>query len=354
MSSELPDMLIESLGRVLLDNCGAERVQAAESGGFDAQLWALLEELGFPLALVAEAQGGISASVDDLLAVVRLAARHAAPVPLAESALLAAWAAGESGLAFGDGVYSVVVQDGASPMKATRVGVGWRVDGTAVGVPAARFAQQLFVVAEAGVTPVMARVAVAELHLDSGNNLAGEARDSVVCDNVLVEADAAREMAADFPQRLYRLGALCRAVQMTGAMERTLELSVNYASERQQFGRPLAKFQAVQQQLAIAAAEVAACQAIIGMAARNLHGADAEVAVAAAKIRAGEAASLVARVAHQVHGAMGFTQEYPLHHLTRRLWSWRDEYGSEAQWAERLGKQVTQRRAVWPMITALK
>ena len=87
----------------------------------------------------------------------------------------------------------------------------------------------------------------------------------------------------------------------------------------------------------MAAADAAAC--VI-----QQHGlAQAELAIAAAKLRTGEAASNGAAIAHQVHGAMGFTQEYPLHYATRRLWSWRDEFGNESYWAERLGAMLLAR-----------
>ena len=80
----------------------------------------------------------------------------------------------------------------------------------------------------------------------------------------------------------------------------------------------------------------------------------AELALAAAKIRAGEAAGAVAEIAHQVHGAIGFTHEHSLHRLTRRLWSWRDEFGTESHWSRELGRTVMAAGAdtLWPTITA--
>jgi len=76
--------------------------------------------------------------------------------------------------------------------------------------------------------------------------------------------------------------------------------------------------------------------------------------VAVAKVRVGEAAGNGAAIAHQVHGAMGFTYEHSLHHSTRRLWAWREEFGNEAVWAARLGRMVAERGAdgLWPFITA--
>ena len=122
-----------------------------------------------------------------------------------------------------------------------------------------------------------------------------------------------------------------------------------------QFGRPIGRFQAVQQNLAVlagqAAAATAAAEAGIEAAAHDLN----SPAVAAAKIRTGEAAGIGAAIAHQVHGAIGFTQEHRLHYSTRRLWSWRDEFGNEAFWARRLGGKIAAAGAdqLWRGITAM-
>jgi acyl-CoA dehydrogenase len=125
-----------------------------------------------------------------------------------------------------------------------------------------------------------------------------------------------------------------------------------------QFGRPIGRFQAVQQQLALAAAEVAAASAAASAAARvatadGMLAASTRFAVAAAKARTGEAAGEVARIAHQVHGAIGFTREHDLRLLTTRLWAWRDEDGSEAEWQEWLGGAALEAGAdgLWPLIT---
>jgi acyl-CoA dehydrogenase len=155
---------------------------------------------------------------------------------------------------------------------------------------------------------------------------------------------------------LFRRGALARAVLMAGAMERTLDTAVNYACERKQFGRPIAKFQAVQQQLAVMAGQVAAAGAAADAGVEALAEADPakqEFLIAMAKTRVGDAATLASEIAHQVHGAIGFTREYSLQLSTRRLWSWRDEFGGDTEWAARVGAYVCAQGAdaLWPTLT---
>jgi alkylation response protein AidB-like acyl-CoA dehydrogenase len=105
----------------------------------------------------------------------------------------------------------------------------------------------------------------------------------------------------------------------------------------------------------VAAAGAAADAASAAIVRHGIDDGRALFAVAAAKIRAGEAAGAGAAIAHQVHGAMGFTREYSLHHSTRRLWAWRDDFGAESVWAMRLGNIAISAgaRALWPALTSL-
>jgi alkylation response protein AidB-like acyl-CoA dehydrogenase len=153
------------------------------------------------------------------------------------------------------------------------------------------------------------------------------------------------------------IGAAVRAVQMTGALETVLDLSVRYAGERMAFGRPIAKFQAVQHNLARLGGEVAAALAASGSAADTLTNAtDFDQAmlleIAAAKIRVGEAVTTGGAIAHQVHGAIGWTAEHILQRFTRRMWGWRDDFGAESHWAAMLGDMVAGggADALWPML----
>ena len=146
---------------------------------------------------------------------------------------------------------------------------------------------------------------------------------------------------------------------MAGAMGRALALSIEHVNTRQQFGRPLGKFQAVQQSLAVMACEVRAVEAVAAalatrLDAANLDTAAADFEIAAAKLRANRAVGVVAAIAHQVHGAIGFTEEYDLHRVTVPLMRWRGAHGNDAYWAQRLGRHVADLggRGLWEAMTA--
>ncbi len=154
-------------------------------------------------------------------------------------------------------------------------------------------------------------------------------------------------------------GAVLRSCQMVGALRKSLELARDYALDREAFERPISKFQAVQHQLARMAGETAGLEAAALQAATHLEGvfegsAAAWQAGVCAKIKAGSAAREGARIAHQVFGAIGFTREHVLHRYTNALLSWRDDYGSETDWARRLGNAVLQHGGdeFWPRMTA--
>jgi acyl-CoA dehydrogenase len=187
----------------------------------------------------------------------------------------------------------------------------------------------------------------------TGANLAGEPHGSLALDGVEVHGMVVTsERADEFRARF----ALARAVQMSAALEQALRWTVQYAGERQQFGRPLAAFQAIQMQLAEMAGAVGAAAAATDAAVEALDRGSPEfvLAAAAAKTAAGSAVEVVARLAHQVHGAIGFTEEHRLHHLTRRLWAWRDEAGSELAWSRELGARLTaDDGGLWAALTRL-
>jgi hypothetical protein len=152
----------------------------------------------------------------------------------------------------------------------------------------------------------------------------------------------------------FRAMALARSGQIAGAISAALTLCIEHTRQRQQFGKPLASFQAIQQQLAVLAEEAAAARAAAASAAHAADRSEAGFEIASAKLRCNIAAGQAASIAHQVHGAIGFTMEYDLQKFTRPLWLWRSEYGNDRHWADIIGKLAAARGAdgFWPGLTA--
>ncbi len=148
--------------------------------------------------------------------------------------------------------------------------------------------------------------------------------------------------------------AMMLAAKMAGALNAALDLSIQYTRERHQFGKPLASFQAIQQQLAVFAEEAAAADMAVAAAFRAADRGNAAFEIACAKLRANQAARISTGIAHQVHGAMGFTAEYRLQHLTKRLWAWGSEHGNERYWADWIGTRIAARGPAnfWNDLTA--
>ena len=346
-------LVIDTTARLLDELCGPEVVGAAEDGVWPGALWEALEGSALTRAWIPEAFGGPGTSLADGFAIARAAGAYAVPAPLAET-LLGGWLASEAGLEPPEGPLTVAPVDAASSVELE----GDALYGSAARVPFARACGHLVVVFGNGGAGGVAIVERAACALEPGTSLAGEPSDTVLFDGVIPISRSAPG-TVDHAERLRRMGAVLRAGQMAGALERCLEQSLRYAADRHQFGRPIAKFQAVQHNLAVLTREVAAAttSADAAVSAIARHGIEDErtfLAVAAAKIRGGQAAGTGAGIAHQVHGAMGFTREYSLQHRTRRLWAWRDEFGPETVWAIALGRHVAKRGAddLWATVTA--
>jgi len=317
---------------------------------WDPALWAALAGAGLTGVGLAEEAGGSGGELADAVAVVAALARGAGAVPVAEQLLVAGPAVLAAGLDLPP------VEDPLTlalhGVLAEPAGQGWTFAGTAIDVPWAAVASAAAVVAQGPDGPLLAVVPLSSATVQPVASLAGEPHGSVTLDRVTV-AQAAPMTDAQVALMRSRF-ALARAVQLAAAMEQVLAWTVQHAGEREQFGRPLSRFQAIQMELAEMAGEVTAVTALVDAAVQVLAcSADVELAAAAAKVRAGSAVEVVARLAHQVHGAIGFTQEHRLHHLTRRCWSWRDEAGSELAWSHSLGAALVASGpdGLWPALT---
>lgn len=298
--------------------------------------WDQVVELGLPSLVLPEDAGGFGGTWQDALIVFRLIGYHALALPLAEAAVAARLAAG---LGFAGRGTIASRSDGKI--------VDERFTGTVQGAVASEGAGFVAVPIPGGTGGTMILATEGAVCI-AGRNPAGEPRDVLHFTKAPVRAGY---------EDVFKLGAFVRVAQIAGGLDAALSMSVGYVNERQQFGRPLAKFQAVQQSLATFACEAAAANcAAMGVAqALDRSGGDASFEVAAAKLRANRAVGAGTSAAHQVHGAIGFTQDYALQPTTRRLWSARSEFGGDSHWAAQIGGRVAVAGAdrFWADLTAL-
>ncbi len=325
------ELLVETIENLLAKEVTPERISAAE-GSMDAALWTLLEESGLTSVGIPEASGGAGGTLYDFAAIIRAAGRHAAPVPIADTLVAATFLAGRP--------------IPAGPIALASV----PADRPTVRIPWGGVAEHVVAVSDAGVA---LHAAGSLTPANRGNNYAGEPY-------IEVAAEALRATAQPgpaTPEHALASGALGRAMLLAGGLERAVDLSIQYANEREQFGKQIGKFQIIQHYLSEMAGEAAAAGAAVDNAVDVLVSSTDQtehvLAIAAAKAYTGRAVTTVNRLAHQIHGAIGFTDEHRLQYTTRRLWTWRDEFGSEAEWAAHLGRSFafTGGSALWCRIT---
>jgi acyl-CoA dehydrogenase len=312
--NELRTILGDVVTRLFTDLVTKELLESVETGAWPDALWQAVEENGLTLPLVPESKGGAGGSWGDAFVVARAAGRHAVPLPIAET-IVGSWLLSASGLDVPSGPLTIAPVHRDERLRLAREGGGWRLSGTAARVPWGRAVAHIVVVTEAEGRTMVAMAARGAGQVTADQNLAREPRDTLTFEAapVVAVAPAGR-------------GVPARAVWLYGALVR--------------------------------AAQMAAHPPAAGTAAANAFRAadrgDAAFEIAVAKVRVGEAAGVGASIAHQVHGAIGFTYEHALQFATRRLWSWRAEFGGEGEWATELGRSVAERGAdaLWPHLTA--
>ena len=345
------DLLAQTAEALFTRRCDAAARQAAEESGWAAGLWDDLERSGFTRLDVPAAAGGSGGDCADALTLLELAGRHAVPLPLAESSMLGGWLLAAAGIPLPDGPLSVPVPH---PGDELEVSAG-HISGQLHRVPWGGRVAAVAALASSADGTVVVALDPGQAAVTTARNLAGEPRDRLVFDGAAVAGDRVAPAPPGTGPRLALRGALSRTALLAGAAATAARLTIQYAQQRQQFGRPIARFQAVgsrlvqmssEAELALLSAKVAAIQ----FTARDV---DAAFEVAAARVSASRAAAQVGTHAHQVHGAIGMTREYQLHHFTRRLLAWRDEWGGEAHWGAQLGDRVLRDGAdqLWPLVS---
>jgi acyl-CoA dehydrogenase len=346
-------LVAETAARIFADFADPQTVNRAADGSWRAPLWDALDAAGLPLAWIPEALGGSGGSIADGFAILGATGRVALAAPLAET-LLAGWLLAQAGI---EAPATPMTVAPGRPRERLSLDSEGRLNGRVSGVPFARDSKHVAVLADDGTSQHVALVESKQCRVSDGHNLAGDSLDTVLFERAKPLRIAAAP--AGFGQSLLLMGSVIRSMEIAGALETILSLSVAYANERVAFERRIGKFQAVQQNLARLAGETAAAIAVAGSAADAI--AEAEefddgvfLEAVSAKIRTAEATAEGSAIAHQVFGAIGFTQEHVLHRFTLRMLSWRDDFGNESYWANELGKRAARGGAdeFWPWVAA--
>ena len=333
--SEL-EQLVDDLGRRSFEARLGRRGFPDE---FDEALWRNLEETGLSRLTGAEDAGPAEAAI-----VLAGLAKHAAAVPIAETDLLATWLAAKAGVTVPEaGPLTVAIADAVVSDR--------RLTGTARDVPWPRSAA---VVLAARTADVLYVAVCDDPSMGDGLNLAGEPRGTISFDLPVADAVGLDSQVGD---ELTRRGAWARCIQIIGALDSARDLTVAHTREREQFGRPLSAFQAVQHSLAAMAGEIERARAstTLAVAAATDYGFDSaatDYAVTVAKVAVGRAVHSVTTIAHQLHGAIGVTVEHRLWLATMRARSWVDDYGSTAHHARRLGRMALCAEDPWDFVVS--
>ena len=341
-------LVADSVARILADLADPQAIILAGDRAWQPPLWQALEENGLTLAWVPEELGGAGLGLAEGFEIVEAAGRFALPVPLAET-MLAAWLLGQAGIAPPPGAMTVAPM---RPNDRIALGADGLLNGTATAVAFADGVAHLVVSTGAQV----ALVAIADCTVVPARTLARDGQGRVELVDVRPLAAGAVDAGAPPP---VAMGCAMRSLQIAGALQTILTRSVDYANERVAFGKTIGRFQAIQNSLARLAGEVAAATAAAGsavdaLAMPGIPEQELFLEIASAKVRCADAAAAGTAIAHQVHGAIGFSGEHALHRFTQRLWAWRDDFGPESAWALELGKRVAAKgaEALWPMLAA--
>ena len=342
--SEMQEFIINSTNKILKKHVSKELVDASEQGRWSQELWEVLVESGLVSVGIAEELGGTGGDATDAFAILRLAGKYAAPVPIFET-IISGWllAAQKEQVSFQPTSFILDFDQDVTGGEFILKQVPW-----------GRHVSQVLFIGKINGQPKIAVLPTGNAEAKHNQNLAGEPLDDLYFKEVKLEALTQFEIEEkEITERVLKYAALGKSAMMAGAMEQVLDLSVFYANERQQFGRPIGKFQAVQHHLAALASETAVVLAALNYAVSAFEEDLIKEELPLAKMKISEAAGTVAGIAHQLHGAIGMTHEHQLHQLTRRLWAWREDYGNEMHWAKQLAKAYIENNelTLWDFIT---
>lgn len=351
-------MLRDSVRRYLTENWGAKKVRAAR-GAFDPALWAGLSDLGVQTLLVPESFGGAGLGFVDIALVLEEFGRALVPAPMAET-ILAAQVIARYGAAKQQAALLPAIADASARLTFAHVEAGagysvedvklaarkdadgWRLSGRKILVPAAAAATHYLVSARTDDGKVALFIC------ETGAATAVHAKQVIDSDALLASVEfssASAHPIGDIPSPealslLLECSAFSAAMQMTGVAAHAMEMAVDYAKQRVQFGRPIGSFQAIKHRFADMLVTVEGARTACYYASWALSAGDGALAVSMAKAVAGDACRLACNESLQIHGGVGFTWEFDIHLFLKRGKLLEYAFGDAAMHRERIASRV--------------
>jgi alkylation response protein AidB-like acyl-CoA dehydrogenase len=371
--SEEQEMLRDAARRFLADNCPTSLVRRmmADETAHDPGFWKKIADLGWPGLLIPESYGGQGGTFLDMTVVLEEAGKALVPGPFFTAAILGAMATVEGGsealkkavlpkMAAGEFIGTLAIAETSGrfdpegvAIKASKKGAKWILSGEKMFVPDAHVADGMAVAArtgagggERGITLLLVGtkdpgVTVTQLKtVDMSRRLCHVKFDRV-------EVPAANILGTEkeggpLLKRLVEIAAAALAVEMVGTAQKALDLSVDYAKTRTQFGKPIGAFQAIKHKCVDMMVAIENARSLSYYAAWTVdqHSPEAPAAVAMAKAYASDMAKNVTSDAIQVHGGIGFTWEHDMHLYHRRALAGESNFGNAPIHRETVAKLV--------------
>lgn len=324
----MDNLFLASLNRIFSQHFTPATLRMIEAGGTTQAAWAALEGSGFLDVLLPEEAGGAALTLADAFPLFLSAGYHAVPLPYVQTTLARAWlhAAGMKAPAGAMAIAGLETQQSGDRLIARSVSFGRVADWLLTDMDG-----------QWALLPVTAAQQIDEPAHDS--LLATLQWEQIPHEAMIIHIATENNTA---PASLATLSAACHASLLAGAAAHVLDMTLEYASQRAQFGKHIGRFQAIQSQISIMAERVYASRMAAQIACQS-HGCfPNDILAAIGKSRSSEAACIVADIGHAVHGAIGITQEYDLQLYTRRLRAWRRAAGTEHFWNMQIGAKLLQ------------
>ena len=341
MNEEL-GIILETTSKILNKHVDHKLRQNIDNDNSDLiNLWSEIEQLGLPKIAVKNKFNGSGLPLSTTLPIIKLSNNIGAPIPLSET-ILSNYILSESDINPPSGIITYAID-----VKNLKI-IGNEISGELISVPYLNLTDKIVFITEIEKTKKVILIKNSGEEKELKKNFLSEPRYNIKLNKCKILDMKTINLRVNFKH----LGAIVRSAQMIGSMEKILDLCIDYCSQRKQFGRALSKFQAIQHQISEMAVELSASSAALSTIT-NSDSYKNKKDIAILKIRAGAAAGKVIAISHQVHGAIGFTQEYELAYFTRNLNSWRNDFGNESYWEDLLGKDFLENnnQNLWEYLT---